>query len=81
MQSAMAKRSGELGVKPELEVFELGHLALARQMLAEGLLALARCSRLQQIRQAFGFHEIERAVDECAPGELARISRPHALLA
>ena len=36
---AMAKRIGELGVKPELEVFELGHLALARQMLAEGLLA------------------------------------------
>jgi uncharacterized protein (DUF849 family) len=36
---AQAKRIRELGVKPELEVFELGHLAFARQMLAEGLLA------------------------------------------
>jgi uncharacterized protein (DUF849 family) len=34
-----AKRIQELGVKPELEVFELGHLWFAKQMLKEGLLA------------------------------------------
>jgi uncharacterized protein (DUF849 family) len=28
----------ELGVKPELELFELGHLRFARQMMSEGLL-------------------------------------------
>ncbi len=33
-----AKRIQELGVKPELEVFELGHLWFAKQMLKEGLL-------------------------------------------
>jgi uncharacterized protein (DUF849 family) len=35
---AQAKRIKELGVKPELEVFELGHLAFAKQMQMEGLL-------------------------------------------
>ena len=34
----MAKRVQELGVKPELEVFDTGHLHFANQMLAEGLL-------------------------------------------
>jgi uncharacterized protein (DUF849 family) len=33
-----AKRLQEIGVKPELEVFDLGHIAFARQLLAEGLL-------------------------------------------
>jgi uncharacterized protein (DUF849 family) len=33
-----AQRLQAIGVKPELEVFDLGHLAFARQMLAEGLL-------------------------------------------
>ena len=33
-----AKRIQELGVKPELEVFDTGHLWFAGQMLAEGLL-------------------------------------------
>jgi uncharacterized protein (DUF849 family) len=33
-----AERAQALGVKPELEVFDLGHLAFARQLLAEGLL-------------------------------------------
>jgi uncharacterized protein (DUF849 family) len=32
------KRLQALGVKPELEVFDLGHVAFARQLLAEGLL-------------------------------------------
>jgi uncharacterized protein (DUF849 family) len=35
---AMAKIAQRLGVKPEIEVFELGHLRFAKQMLAEGLL-------------------------------------------
>jgi len=34
-----AKRILELGVKPELEVFDTGHLWFAKQMLKEGLLA------------------------------------------
>jgi uncharacterized protein (DUF849 family) len=34
-----AKRIRELGVKPELEVFDTGHLWFAKQMLKEGLLA------------------------------------------
>jgi uncharacterized protein (DUF849 family) len=34
-----AKRVRELGVKPELEVFDTGHLWFAKQMLKEGLLA------------------------------------------
>jgi uncharacterized protein (DUF849 family) len=36
---AGAKRIRELGVKPELEVFDTGHLWFAKQMLKEGLLA------------------------------------------
>jgi uncharacterized protein (DUF849 family) len=35
---AGAKRIQELGVKPELEIFDTGHLWFAKQMLAEGLL-------------------------------------------
>jgi uncharacterized protein (DUF849 family) len=35
---AGAKRIQELGVKPELEIFDTGHLAFTKQMLAEGLL-------------------------------------------
>jgi len=35
----MAALTREWGVKPELEVFELGHIRFARQMQAEGLLA------------------------------------------
>jgi 3-dehydrocarnitine:acetyl-CoA trimethylamine transferase len=34
---AMAKRVRELGVRPELEVFDAGHLVLVREMIAEGL--------------------------------------------
>jgi len=33
-----AKHLQTLGVKPELEVFDLGHVAFAKQLLAEGLL-------------------------------------------
>jgi uncharacterized protein (DUF849 family) len=33
-----ARRIRELGVKPELEVFDTGHLSFAKQMLKEGLL-------------------------------------------
>ena len=33
-----AKRIRELGVKPELEIFDTGHLSFALQMLSEGLL-------------------------------------------
>lgn len=35
---AMAKRMKELGVKPEMEVFELGHLWFAKQLVKEGLI-------------------------------------------
>ena len=38
---AGAKRIQELGVKPELEVFDTGHLWFAKQMLKEGLLDAA----------------------------------------
>lgn len=34
---ATAKRLQELGVKPELEVFDLGHIELALKLVAEGL--------------------------------------------
>jgi uncharacterized protein (DUF849 family) len=34
----MATLAKEWGVKPELEVFELGHIRFARQMIAEGLI-------------------------------------------
>jgi uncharacterized protein (DUF849 family) len=33
-----AERLQAIGVKPELEVFDLGHIAFAKQMLAEGLI-------------------------------------------
>lgn len=36
---AMAKRIRELGVKPEMEVFDTGHLWFAKQLVAEGLIA------------------------------------------
>ncbi|WP_299356847.1 3-keto-5-aminohexanoate cleavage protein [uncultured Shimia sp.] len=35
----MAEKVREWGVKPELEVFELGHIRFARQMINEGLIA------------------------------------------
>lgn len=35
---SMAARIKELGVKPELEVFELGHIMFARRMIEEGLI-------------------------------------------
>jgi uncharacterized protein (DUF849 family) len=35
----MARAYRERGVRPELEVFELGHIELAKQLLAEGLIA------------------------------------------
>jgi len=34
----MAELTKEWGVKPELEVFELGHLRFAKQMIVEGLI-------------------------------------------
>ncbi|MDH5565970.1 MAG: 3-keto-5-aminohexanoate cleavage protein, partial [Myxococcales bacterium] len=34
----MAQRIQRCGVKPELEVFELGHIWLAKQLIAEGLI-------------------------------------------
>jgi uncharacterized protein (DUF849 family) len=37
MLRAGAKRCKELGVKPELEIFDTGHLWFAKQMLKEGL--------------------------------------------
>lgn len=38
MLRAMARRVQELGVRPELEVFDTGHLVLVHEMLAEGLI-------------------------------------------
>ena len=38
MLREMAERIKAIGVKPELEVFEMGHLSFALQMLKEGLL-------------------------------------------
>src|SRR5207237_5324655 len=35
---AMARRVQELGVRPELEVFDSGHLVLVKEMIAEGLI-------------------------------------------
>lgn len=35
----MAEKVREWGVKPEMEVFELGHIRFARQMIDEGLIA------------------------------------------
>lgn len=39
MLRKMAEMTREWGVKPELEVFELGHIRFARQMIDEGLIA------------------------------------------
>ena len=39
MLRKMAELTQQWGVKPELEVFELGHIRFARQMIAEGLIA------------------------------------------
>ncbi len=36
---AMARRVQELGVRPELEVFDTGHLVLVKQMMEEGLIS------------------------------------------
>ncbi len=38
MLRAMAARMRDLGVKPEIEVFDTGHLSFARQLVAEGLI-------------------------------------------
>jgi len=38
MLRTMAAKVKELGVKPELEVFDLGHIRLARQLIDEGLI-------------------------------------------
>ena len=35
---AIAKRIKELGVRPELEVFELGHIELSKRLIGEGLI-------------------------------------------
>ena len=39
MLRVMAARIKELGVKPELEVFDIGHLRFANQLVEEGLIA------------------------------------------
>jgi uncharacterized protein (DUF849 family) len=38
MLRAMARQVQELGVRPELEVFDTGHLVMVRELIAEGLL-------------------------------------------
>lgn len=38
MLRAMARRVQALGVRPEIEVFDTGHLVLARQLIREGLI-------------------------------------------
>jgi uncharacterized protein (DUF849 family) len=38
MLKAMARRVQELGVRPELEVFDTGHLVFVKEMIREGLL-------------------------------------------
>jgi uncharacterized protein (DUF849 family) len=38
MLRAMARRIQQLGVRPELEVFDTGHLVLVRELIAEGLI-------------------------------------------
>lgn len=38
MLRTMAARYTEIGVKPEMEVFDLGHLRFANQMVAEGII-------------------------------------------
>jgi len=39
MLQAMGRMMGELGVKPEIEAFDTGHLWLAKQLVADGVLA------------------------------------------
>jgi uncharacterized protein (DUF849 family) len=46
MLRAGAKRVQELGVRPELEIFDTGQLAFAKQLLAEGLLDDPTCFQL-----------------------------------
>jgi uncharacterized protein (DUF849 family) len=38
MLKAMARRVQELGVRPELEVFDTGHLVFVKQLIADGLI-------------------------------------------
>jgi uncharacterized protein (DUF849 family) len=38
MLRAMARQVQALGVRPEIEVFDTGHLVLAKQLIAEGLI-------------------------------------------
>ncbi|MGR3913869.1 MAG: 3-keto-5-aminohexanoate cleavage protein [Gammaproteobacteria bacterium] len=38
MLKSMAKRVRELGVRPELEVFDSGHLVLVKELIADGLI-------------------------------------------
>ena len=38
MLSAMARRVQELGVRPELEVFDTGHMVLVKELMRDGLL-------------------------------------------
>jgi uncharacterized protein (DUF849 family) len=38
MLRAMARRVQQLGVRPEIEVFDTGHLVLAKQLIREGLI-------------------------------------------
>jgi uncharacterized protein (DUF849 family) len=38
IRRAMARRVRELGVRPELEVFDTGHLTLVHELIAEGLI-------------------------------------------
>jgi uncharacterized protein (DUF849 family) len=38
MLRAMTRRVLELGVRPELEVFDTGHLVLVKELIAEGLI-------------------------------------------
>jgi uncharacterized protein (DUF849 family) len=38
MLRAMARRIQELGVRPELEVFDTGHLVIVKQLIREGLI-------------------------------------------
>jgi uncharacterized protein (DUF849 family) len=38
MLRAMARRVQELGVRPELEVFDTGHLVMVKDLIAEGLI-------------------------------------------
>ena len=44
MLRAGAKRIQELGVRPELEIFDTGHLWFANKLVAEGLIDTRRCT-------------------------------------